>query len=108
MIVAMLQEKRTVRVRCDKEAFPKGIFEKLPPGQPGQSCICKNCLEKFFMKAKDRHPSPATGGIEQWNNGLLLREGRRFPMDLEYSGLLIRADRVDLSGKRRNKSTEYT
>lgn len=32
---------------CNKEFFPKEIFEKLPSTKLDKSCICKNCLEKF-------------------------------------------------------------
>ncbi|MCL6445149.1 MAG: cysteine-rich CWC family protein [Alicyclobacillus sp.] len=32
---------------CDKEFFPKQIFEKVPPDEPQRSCICKDCLDKF-------------------------------------------------------------
>ncbi|WAH39716.1 cysteine-rich CWC family protein [Alicyclobacillus fastidiosus] len=32
---------------CDKEVFPKEIFEKRPLNQSEKSCICQNCLDKF-------------------------------------------------------------
>lgn len=39
---------------CDKEAFPKGIFELVPEESLRKHCICKKCLEKFREKEKIR------------------------------------------------------
>jgi hypothetical protein len=32
---------------CDKEVFPKGLFEKVPVESQKKHCICKNCLDNY-------------------------------------------------------------
>lgn len=32
---------------CNKEEFPQGIFELVPPESRRKHCICKNCLDKY-------------------------------------------------------------
>lgn len=32
---------------CSQESFPKGIFDKVPREHLYQTCICKDCLDKF-------------------------------------------------------------
>lgn len=32
---------------CDKEFFPKEIFDKIPSTGSEETCICQNCLEKL-------------------------------------------------------------
>ncbi|WP_083511908.1 MULTISPECIES: cysteine-rich CWC family protein [Alicyclobacillus] len=32
---------------CDRESFPKKIFDKIPSKGSEKTCICQNCLEKL-------------------------------------------------------------
>lgn len=32
---------------CNREEFPKGIFELVPEESKNKHCICNNCLNKF-------------------------------------------------------------
>ena len=35
---------------CDKEDFPRGIFQEIPLEELGKTCICKDCLEEFRQR----------------------------------------------------------
>ncbi|WP_147532865.1 cysteine-rich CWC family protein [Bacillus marasmi] len=32
---------------CNKETFPKGVFELVPEESRNKHCICKSCLSKY-------------------------------------------------------------
>ncbi|MED1861319.1 cysteine-rich CWC family protein [Brevibacillus reuszeri] len=43
---------QTKKCWCFHAAFPKEIFELIPPEQRRKACICQACLERFSKKEK--------------------------------------------------------